>query len=133
MRQKNKPSTGRAGYRYFIHTFGCQMNENDSERIAGLLQGVEAQPAPSLEESDLIIVNTCAVRQKSEEKLYSLLGRLERIKVKNSARIGVVGCVAQLHRAELIETKPVIDFVLGPDNYGQLPQILTQLKHFSLL
>ena len=121
-------STAPSDYRYFIHTFGCQMNENDSERIAGLLQSINARPASSLEDSNLIIINTCAVRQKSEEKLYSLLGRLDRIKRDNNAKIGVVGCVAQLHTTELIEDKPVIDFVIGPNNYNQLPGILSKLK-----
>jgi len=113
------------GMKYFIHTFGCQMNENDSEHVAGQLQSLNAQPAASIEDSNLIIINTCAVRQKSEEKLYSLLGRLAPIKKRNNGKIGVIGCVAQLYREKLLETKPMIDFVLGPDNYGQIPHILS--------
>ncbi|MCJ7682375.1 MAG: tRNA (N6-isopentenyl adenosine(37)-C2)-methylthiotransferase MiaB [Candidatus Aminicenantes bacterium] len=111
-------------FRYFIHTFGCQMNESDSERMAGILEGMGAVKAASPEESTLILINTCAVRQKSEEKLFSLLGRLDRIKRKNGALIGVMGCVAQLYRGNLIKEKPTIDFVMGPDNYGDLPDIL---------
>jgi tRNA-2-methylthio-N6-dimethylallyladenosine synthase len=110
--------------KYFIHTFGCQMNVSDSEHIDGMLKASGMSKAPSLEESDLIIVNTCAVREKSEEKLYSLLGRLEYIKEKKGAKIGVVGCVAQLHRSKLWDKKPSIDFIVGPDNYRHIPHIL---------
>jgi len=111
--------------RYYIHTFGCQMNENDSEHLAGLLSSSGLEPALSPEESDLIIVNTCAVREKSEQKLYSLLGRFESIKKKNKTLIGVVGCVAQLYRSKLWDKKPSIDFVVGPDNYNQIPDLLS--------
>ena len=69
-------------FKFFIHTFGCQMNGNDSEHIAGILISCGGKPSVSMEDSDLIIVNTCAVREKSEEKLYSLLGRLNSIQKK---------------------------------------------------
>jgi tRNA-2-methylthio-N6-dimethylallyladenosine synthase len=110
--------------RFFIHTFGCQMNENDSERIAGILAAEGAQPSDSLEESDLIIINTCAVRQKSEEKLYSFLGRLSALKKRKNVTIGVVGCVAQLYKSEILEKKPFVDFIIGPDNYNSLSEIV---------
>jgi tRNA-2-methylthio-N6-dimethylallyladenosine synthase len=118
------PALRLANKTFFIHTFGCQMNENDSERISGLLRDLGALPEDSLEDSDIIIINTCAVRQKSEEKLYSLLGRLGDLKRKKDITVGVVGCVAQLYRSGLIEDKPVIDFVMGPDNYAQIMDIL---------
>ena len=97
------------------------MNESDSEHIAGMLMASGLAVAPSPEESDLIIVNTCAVREKSEEKLYSLLGRLESLKKKKGTIIGVVGCVAQLYRSKLWDKKPSLDFIVGPDNYWQIP------------
>ena len=100
------------------------MNENDSEHIAGSLIASGMEPAISFEESDLIIVNTCAVRKKSEEKLHSLLGRFEPLKKKKKLIIGIVGCVAQLHRSKLWDAKPFIDFIIGPDNYWQIPEIL---------
>lgn len=105
---------------FFIHTFGCQMNENDSERIAGYLQAEGAQRADTIENSDVVIINTCAVRQKSVEKLYSLLGRLAQIKRHKKILLGVAGCVAQIYRSELILKRPFIDFVIGPDNYHLL-------------
>jgi tRNA-2-methylthio-N6-dimethylallyladenosine synthase len=110
--------------KFFIHTFGCQMNENDSEHIAGMLIASGMKPALTPEESDLVIVNTCAVRKKSEEKLHSLLGRFDLLKKNKKTIIGVVGCVAQLHQSELLENKPFIDFIIGPDNYWQIPKII---------
>lgn len=111
--------------KFYIHTFGCQMNENDSERIAGILTKAGARISDSLEESNLIIINTCAVREKSEEKLYSYLGRLASFKKRKDVTIGVAGCVAQLYGSELSEQRPFVDFVIGPDNYQKLPQIIS--------
>jgi len=119
---------------FFVQTFGCQMNESDSERIAGILCRAGATKAARPEDSDLIIVNTCAVRKKAEEKLFSYIGRLAQIKKKKPVRVGVVGCVAQLRGLELLEKKYGMDFVLGPDNYAELPDILRKSpaeKHIS--
>ena len=110
--------------KFYIHTFGCQMNENDSERIAGVLRAAGGKISDTLEGSDLIIINTCAVREKSEEKLFSYLGRLAILKKRKKTTIGVVGCVAQLYGSELLEKKPFIDFVLGPDNYNRLSWVI---------
>jgi len=102
------------------------MNENDSERIAGILINQGAELSPSLEESNLVIVNTCAVRKKSEEKLYSFLGRLESIKKKKKLRIGVAGCVAQLYGSQILEKRPFVDFLVGPDNYNEIPSLIAR-------
>lgn len=111
--------------RFHIHTFGCQMNESDSEQIAGILTSSGAEPSENPEDSDIILVNTCAVREKSEEKLYSLLGRLMSLKKRNKNIIlGVAGCVAQLHRSKLLVKFPGIDLILGPDNYWKIPDLL---------
>jgi tRNA-2-methylthio-N6-dimethylallyladenosine synthase len=110
--------------KFFVRTFGCQMNENDSEHIAGILARSGAARAATAEEADVIIVNTCAVREKSEEKLYSYLGRLSSLKKNRAVLIGVAGCVAQVHRDQLFRKKPFIDFVVGPDNYLEIPAIL---------
>jgi tRNA-2-methylthio-N6-dimethylallyladenosine synthase len=101
------------------------MNVNDSEHIAGMLKASGMQPVLSPEKSSLIIINTCAVREKSEEKLYSLLGRYGSIKKNRKVIIGIVGCVAQLHRSKLWDRKPFLDFIIGPDNYWQIPQIIS--------
>jgi len=110
--------------KFFVRTFGCQMNENDSEHIAGILARSGAQRAVGPEDADVIIVNTCAVREKSEEKLYSYLGRLSGLKKKKGVLIGVAGCVAQIHREGLLQKRPFIDFVVGPDNYLEIPAIV---------
>lgn len=120
--------------RFFIRTFGCQMNESDSERIAGMLCEAGAVKVDRPEDADVIIVNTCAVRQKSEEKLFSYLGRLEEIKKGSTVRIAVVGCVAQLRGWELLKKKGTVDFVLGPDNVAELPSLVKECaaeKHVS--
>jgi len=109
---------------YYIETFGCQMNENDSERIAGVLEAAGARRAPSAEASGLAVINTCAVRGKSEEKLYSLLGRLRAMKARRGTLIAVAGCVAQLHREDLGAKRPFIDVIVGPDNYHRLPELV---------
>jgi tRNA-2-methylthio-N6-dimethylallyladenosine synthase len=110
--------------RFFVRTFGCQMNENDSEHIAGILARAGAARAARVEEADVIIVNTCAVREKSVEKLYSYLGRLSSLKKKRAVLIGVAGCVAQVYRDSLFKKRPFIDFVVGPDNYLEIPAIV---------
>jgi len=117
-------SASLAGLKVFVRTFGCQMNENDSEHIAGVLVRAGAAQAAAPEDADIVVVNTCAVRQKSEAKLYSYLGRLSRLKKKSPFLLGVVGCVAQVRGAGLVERLPFVDFVAGPDNYLDLPEIV---------
>ncbi|HEX2694778.1 MAG TPA: tRNA (N6-isopentenyl adenosine(37)-C2)-methylthiotransferase MiaB, partial [Acidobacteriota bacterium] len=114
------------GSRFFIKTFGCQMNENDSEHLAGLLAGAGAAKAGSLEDSDLVIVNTCAVRGKSEEKAASFLGRLSALQKKHDVVIAVAGCSAQLRRGELLRGKPRVDLIIGPGRYHELPALLAE-------
>jgi tRNA-2-methylthio-N6-dimethylallyladenosine synthase len=97
--------------RFYIKTFGCQMNENDSETMAGLLVKEGFIPASSPEEADVVIINTCAVRRKSEEKAYSELGQMLKIKRKRKLVVGVAGCVAEKEREKLLERGA--DFVLG--------------------
>jgi tRNA-2-methylthio-N6-dimethylallyladenosine synthase len=114
------------GIHFTIRTFGCQMNENDSEHMAGLLVREGAVPAASALDSDIILVNTCAVREKSEEKLYSYIGRLAALKKARPRIIAVTGCVAQLHRDALLRRIPIVDLVVGPDNYLDLPVLLAR-------
>jgi len=112
------------GARFFVHTFGCQMNMNDSEHMAGLLLSAGAKAAPSIEESDIILINTCAVRSKSVDKVYSLLGRLKQLKRMRNVQIAVTGCVAQLYRDEILKRYAFVDLIVGPDNYPSLPELL---------
>lgn len=112
--------------RFFIETFGCQMNVNDSEKVAGLLLADGHVAATSVETADFVFINTCAVREKASEKLYSALGRLKHLRQRGHAelRIGVGGCVAQLHGDEVRARAPEIDVLVGTHTIGRLPGLL---------
>jgi len=128
MNKMEKNNSNLTNRKFYIHTFGCQMNENDSEHIAGILASAGAELSYSAEESDIIIINTCAVREKSVEKFYSLLGRLACFKKKKNIIIGVIGCVSQLYRSKILDKNPHVDFIIGPDNYWKMPQIFSRLS-----
>ena len=113
------------GRRIYIKTFGCQMNEHDSERMLALLEGYGYQGTKRWEEADVILVNTCTVREKPEQKAYSIMGRFQQLKENNPAVIvGIAGCVAQQGGEQLLARIPNLDFVLGPGKIHRLPEIL---------
>ncbi|MBX5483989.1 MAG: tRNA (N6-isopentenyl adenosine(37)-C2)-methylthiotransferase MiaB [Myxococcaceae bacterium] len=114
--------------RYFIHTFGCQMNVNDTLRMSEVLGRMEYVPTPTPENADLIILNTCAIREKAEEKMLSALGRYRPIKLSRGALIGVGGCVAQQEKQKLLKKVPYIDFVFGPDAIAKLPEMVQKVR-----
>lgn len=114
--------------RYFIHTFGCQMNVSDSSRMGEALARVSYRPTPVPDNADLIILNTCSIREKAEEKMLSALGRYRQVKLQRGALIGVGGCVAQQEKERLLQRVPYIDFVFGPDAITQLPAILERIE-----
>jgi len=115
---------------FFIQTFGCQMNVYDSERLGQMLESAGYQPAENSEVADLIFVNTCSVREKPAQKVYSSLGRLHRLKKrKPRLLIGVGGCVAQQEGEALLERFPYLDFVLGTKELPRLPAILEDLEN----
>jgi tRNA-2-methylthio-N6-dimethylallyladenosine synthase len=122
------PSHVLGGKRFFLHTFGCQMNVNDSLRMGESLAQVGYRPTPSAEDADLIILNTCAIREKAEDKMLSALGRYRAVKVRRGALLGVGGCVAQQEKARLLARVPYLDFVFGPDAIGRLPDILRRVE-----
>jgi len=109
---------------YFIHTFGCQMNESDSQRMGEALARAGWQPVETPEGADLVLVNTCAIREKAEDKLYSALGRYRLLKAQRGTRIGVAGCVAQQEKKRLLSRAPFVDFVLGPDHLEKVPELV---------
>ncbi|MFQ5743262.1 MAG: tRNA (N6-isopentenyl adenosine(37)-C2)-methylthiotransferase MiaB [Acidobacteriota bacterium] len=136
--------------RYWISTYGCQMNVHDSEIYAGQLDRLGFVPAPAPEEADLILVNTCSVREKAEDKLFSELGRLRRLKgsrtdaranretstgladapaLPGSVTIGVTGCIAQQRGAQILEREGSVDFVLGTRAIRALPSVLETLAN----
>jgi tRNA-2-methylthio-N6-dimethylallyladenosine synthase len=108
----------------FIRTFGCQMNEYDSDKMADVLRAAEGyEPTTDVEEADLILFNTCSVREKAQEKVFSDLGRVKHLK-KKGALIGVGGCVASQEGAAIIERAPYVDIVFGPQTLHRLPQMI---------
>ena len=109
--------------KFFIQTFGCQMNVYDSWRIAAMLEHRGMQRTDNIPDADIIILNTCAVRAKATDKVFSALGRIRRAK-KPSALFGIVGCVARESGSDAFRRIPDLNFVLGPQSYHKLPEIL---------
>ena len=113
--------------RVFIKTFGCQMNEYDSARIRQLFSMHGYQPALSYKDADVIVINTCAVRKKAEDKIYSEIGRLKKLKsLRPGMRICIIGCLAQLLGEKLVKRYPYIDCVVGTKQLLTLPSVLEQ-------
>ncbi len=115
---------GAARRKVFVHTFGCQMNDADSQRMVELLRRSDYAPTAHPEDADLILLNTCAVREKAEQKLLSALGRYREHKARRGAVIAVGGCVAQAEKERLLTRVPYVDFVFGPDHVAELPALL---------
>ncbi|MFB0515996.1 MAG: tRNA (N6-isopentenyl adenosine(37)-C2)-methylthiotransferase MiaB [Candidatus Neomarinimicrobiota bacterium] len=113
--------------RYYIETYGCQMNVADSELVAGLLERSGYQRARRLDEAQIILINTCAIREKAEETVHHRLDQLAYLKGNDpSLLIGVLGCMAKNLADGLLTSKPYVDMVLGPDSYRRLPELLRQ-------
>ncbi len=113
-----------AGKKVFIRTFGCQMNEYDSDKMADVLRAAEGYEATTdVEQADLILFNTCSVREKAQEKVFSDLGRVKHLK-KKGVLIGVGGCVASQEGAAIVERAPYVDIVFGPQTLHRLPQLI---------
>ena len=112
----------------YLKTFGCQMNEHDSEKILEILNPHNYQATSNIHEADLVLINTCTVREKPEHKVYSTLGRLRRLKEnKKEMIIGVGGCLAQQEGARLLERFPQLDLVFGTHNLHVLPELLADI------
>ena len=108
----------------FIKTFGCQMNEYDSDKMSDVLHAAEGyEPTQDIDEADLILFNTCSVREKAQEKVFSDLGRVKHLKARG-VLIGVGGCVASQEGAAIIQRAPYVDVVFGPQTLHRLPQLL---------
>jgi tRNA-2-methylthio-N6-dimethylallyladenosine synthase len=114
----------------FIRTFGCQMNVHDSEQLAQLLKGSGYTTTDSAMGADLIIVNTCSIRDKAEQKVYSQLGRYRHLKKENPGlMLGVCGCVAQQQGERFIEKIPYLDLVFGTHNIHRLPEFISRVEN----
>ena len=115
------------GERYFVKSFGCQMNVYDGERMAEMLQAQGMSAATSREDADLVVLNTCHIREKAAEKVYSDIGRLTR-KDGSKPMIAVAGCVAQAEGAEISRRAKAVDIVVGPQAYHRLPELIATAK-----
>jgi tRNA-2-methylthio-N6-dimethylallyladenosine synthase len=121
------PGQGRT---YQVRTYGCQMNAHDSERLAGLLEAAGYQRAPDGGEADVVVFNTCAVRENADNKLYGNLSHLAPRKRRNSdMQIAVGGCLAQKDRDAVLRKAPWVDVVFGTHNIGSLPTLLDRARH----
>ena len=107
-----------------IETFGCQMNESDSELVRSLLKQEGFGFTEDRERADVVLVNTCAIRENAHKKIYSHLSELKTLKKHRPLVVGVLGCMAQNLKSELAEKEPLIDVLAGPDSYRQLPRLL---------
>ena len=117
------PSTPK---KVFIRTFGCQMNEYDSDKMSDVLRAAEGyEPTDDVEQADLVLFNTCSVREKAAEKVFSDLGRVKHLK-KKGVLIGVGGCVASQEGAAIVERAPYVDIVFGPQTLHRLPQMIAE-------
>jgi tRNA-2-methylthio-N6-dimethylallyladenosine synthase len=110
----------------FVKTFGCQMNEYDSDKMVDVMNAAQGyEPTQDVNEADLILFNTCSVREKAQEKVFSDLGRVQHLK-KKGVLIGVGGCVASQEGAEIIKRAPYVDVVFGPQTLHRLPELLAR-------
>ncbi len=119
---------------YHVRTFGCQMNVHDSERLTGLLEAAGYVPADPVqvvhEGADVVVLNTCAVRENADNKLYGNLGHLAPVKAKRPGmQIAVAGCLAQKDKGEIVRRAPWVDVVIGTHNIGSLPALLERSRH----
>ncbi len=128
---QSQPSSAK---RLFIKTYGCQMNVYDSERMADVLRPLGYALADAPEGADLVVLNTCHIREKAAEKVYSELGRLKEMRQEKEAAgggrmtIAVAGCVAQAEGAEIMKRQPAVDLVIGPQAYHQLPELIARVS-----
>ena len=113
----------------FIKTYGCQMNVYDSERMRDVLKPLGYAPVETPEAADLVVLNTCHIREKATEKVFSELGRLKELKAETGGRmrIAVAGCVAQAEGEEILRRQPAVDLVVGPQSYHRLPEMIARI------
>lgn len=122
-----------AARKVFIKTYGCQMNVYDSQRMADALAADGYSATDAIGEADLVLLNTCHIREKAAEKVYSELGRIRDMKAERALAgremlVGVAGCVAQAEGAEIIRRSPAVDLVIGPQTYHRLPDVLARVR-----
>ncbi len=115
--------------KFFIETFGCQMNHHDSEKVAGSLIRLGYEPTQQASDADLILLNTCNIREKANQKVFSRLGSLEKsYGAKPGAKVGLLGCMAQMEGAKIFDRVPDVDLVVGSSSYTFIPKLIEQVE-----
>ena len=117
------------GKRFYIESYGCQMNFSDSEIIASILNTSGFGSTRDVDEANLILLNTCSIREKAEQTIRKRLTEFKKIKKRNpSLLIGVLGCMAERLKSKLLEEEKLVDMVVGPDAYRTLPQLIEEAE-----
>jgi tRNA-2-methylthio-N6-dimethylallyladenosine synthase len=116
------------GKTFYLETFGCQMNVHDSEKVAGVLMARGYRPVDTHQDADIILYNTCSIREKAAQKVFSRLGSFRKAGVSGQKIIGVLGCVAQQEGERFFERAPQVSLVCGSASYPQLPDLLAQIE-----
>src|SRR3954454_15579294 len=117
----------KSGKTFYIETFGCQMNVHDSEKVVGTLIHEGYAPVDSVEAADLVLYNTCSIRDKAEQKVFHRLNDYKKLE-KQGKRFGVLGCVAQQEGEKIFERAPYVSMVCGSASYRTLPEMLVQIE-----
>ena len=122
----------RIGKTYFVRTFGCQMNEHDSERIAGMFEADGMRPSADLESADVIFINTCTIRENADNRMYGNLGHLKPLKDDDPGRLLIVGgCAAQKERELIRQRAPWVDVVMGTHNLDRVLHLMDQAQEWG--
>ncbi|MCL2561118.1 MAG: tRNA (N6-isopentenyl adenosine(37)-C2)-methylthiotransferase MiaB [Rikenellaceae bacterium] len=125
MELKNlRPVTGGDGQKLYIETYGCQMNVGDTEIVVSIMQGEGFVHTERIDEADVILINTCSVRDNAEQRVWGRLQEFRRHKKRAGVLVGVIGCMAERLREELMERERIVDVVVGPDSYRDLPNLV---------
>ena len=115
--------------RFFIETFGCQMNHHDSEKVAASLIGLGYESTENAAEADLLLLNTCNIREKANQKVFSRIGSLQKAyQAKPGAKLGLLGCMAQMEGEKIFEKAPNVDLVVGSSSYSFIPELLKRVE-----
>src|SRR5918992_1017592 len=114
--------------KYLIETYGCQMNVHDSERMAGLLEQAGYEATADEHDADVVLINTCSVREKAEEKLFTRLGEFRQMELDTGQRpiVAVAGCVAQQEGTQILRRSKAVDVIIGTQNLKRLPMLVDQ-------
>ncbi len=122
------PALAGDGKTFYLETFGCQMNVHDSEKVAGVLMARGYRPVDTHQDADIILYNTCSIREKAAQKVFSRLGAFRKTNGSENKIIGVLGCVAQQEGERFFERAPQVSLVCGSASYPQLPDLLAQVE-----